>query len=109
MAVPQISVQEAQRLLVAAHPPRLIDVREADEWEICRIEGAELIPLSQWPAIVSEKLLNRDEPLIIQCHHGGRSERAAAFLLSNGFTNVQNLAGGIHAWSLVIDSKVARY
>ena len=109
MAVPEISVVEAKRLLDSATPPRLIDVREADEWELCRIPGAELLPLSQWPAVALEKLADRDESLLVQCHHGGRSERAAEFLLRSGFTNVTNLAGGIDAWSVEIDPRVARY
>ena len=109
MPVPEISVSEAQRRLGAAHPPRLIDVREADEYEIARIPGADLLPLSQWPALALEKLTDPAEPLLVQCHHGGRSARAAEFLLRNGFTDVTNVAGGIDAWSLEIDPSIARY
>ena len=109
MAVPEISVTEAKERLAGPNPPRLIDVREADEFEIARIPGAELLPLSQWPAIAAEKLADLDQPLLIQCHHGGRSARAAEFLLRNGFTDVTNLAGGIDAWSLEIDSSIPRY
>lgn len=95
--------------LSAPNPPRLIDVREAEEYAIARIEGAELLPLSEWPAIAAEKLTDRMQPLLIQCHHGGRSARAAEFLLRNGYTDVTNLAGGIDAWSVEIDPSVARY
>lgn len=95
--------------LSAPNPPRLIDVREAEEYAIARIEGAELLPLSEWPAIAAEKLTDRTQPLLIQCHHGGRSARAAEFLLRNGYTDVTNLAGGIDAWSVEIDPSVARY
>jgi rhodanese-related sulfurtransferase len=109
MAVPEISVQEASRRLASAQPPRLIDVRESDEWAICRIPGAELLPLSQWPGIAAQKLADSDEALLIQCHHGGRSAQAAEFLLRNGFTNVTNLAGGIDAWSVEIDPTIPRY
>ncbi len=109
MAAPEISVQEARELLQSAQPPRLIDVREADEWEMCRIAGAELLPLSQWPASIGEKLADPAQPIIVHCHHGGRSARAADFLLRNGFTDVKNLTGGIDAWSVEIDPSVARY
>jgi len=107
--IPEISVAEAQRRLAAPNPPRLIDVREADEFEIARIPGAELLPLSQWPALALEKLTDRAQSLLIQCHHGGRSARATDFLLRNGFTDVTNLAGGIDAWSIEIDPSVPRY
>ena len=107
--VPEISVREVQEALAAPAPPRLIDVREPDEWEHCRIPGAELLPLSQWPQLALEKLADKDQPLLLHCHHGGRSARATAWLLGQGFTNVKNVAGGIDAWSTEIDSSVPRY
>ena len=109
MALPEISVAEAQTRLTGAQPPRLIDVREADEFEIVRIAGAELLPLSQWPAIATQQLTNPAQPLLIVCNHGGRSGQATAFLLRNGFTDVTNVAGGIDAWSQEIDPSIPRY
>lgn len=108
-AVPEISVVEARQLLARPNPPRLIDVREQDEWNTARIAGAELMPLSGWPALAVDKLSDKAQPLIIHCHHGGRSARAAAWLLEQGFAAVTNLAGGIDAWSLGIDPSVPRY
>jgi rhodanese-related sulfurtransferase len=107
--VPEISATEAHARLASAQPPRLIDVREADEWEATRIPGAELLPLSQWPDVALEKLTDPAQPLVIHCHHGSRSMRAAEFLASRGFTNVANLAGGIDAWSCEVDPAVPRY
>jgi rhodanese-related sulfurtransferase len=107
--VPEISVQELKEALASATPPRLIDVREAGEFEHCRISGAELLPLSQWPQIALETLTDKSQPLLMQCHHGGRSARATAWLLGQGFTDVKNVAGGIDAWSIEIDPAVPRY
>ena len=56
-----------------------------------------------------EQLTDKAQPLLIHCHHGGRSARATAWLLSQGFADVTNVAGGIDAWSLQIDSTVPRY
>ena len=109
MALPEISVGEAQQRLAAANPPRLIDVREANEFEFAQIAGAELLPLSQWPAIAAEKLADPAQPLLVLCHHGVRSARAGEFLLHSGFTSVTNIAGGIDAWSEVVDPSVPRY
>ena len=109
MALPEISVAEARDRLAGPTPPRLIDVREADEFALARIAGAELLPLSQWPAIAAEKLTDPAQPLLIHCHHGGRSARAVAWLLQQGHTDVRNVAGGIDAWSLEIDPSVPRY
>ena len=107
--VPEISVADAAQLLKSDKPPRLIDVREEDEWTVARIIGAELLPLSQWPDIALEKLTDKSQPLLIQCHHGGRSAHAAAWLIEQGFADVTNLAGGIDAWSALVDDTVPRY
>ncbi|MEY5009194.1 MAG: hypothetical protein RLZZ253_333 [Verrucomicrobiota bacterium] len=109
MRIPEITVEELSGRLKSATPPRLIDVREADEWDLCRIEGAEWIPLSRWPEAALEQLLDPNQELVIQCHHGGRSARAAAFLIGKGFGHVWNLEGGIESWSLRVDSAVPRY
>jgi rhodanese-related sulfurtransferase len=109
LPIPEISVTEARARLAGANPPRLIDVRESDEYEIARIAGAELLPLSQWPDIAAEKLVDPKQPLLIHCHHGGRSGNATEFLLRNGYSDVTNLAGGIDAWALEIDPSIPRY
>jgi rhodanese-related sulfurtransferase len=107
--IPEISVTEAHSRLSGANPPRLIDVREIDEYEVAHIAGAELLPLSQWPAIAAEKLPDPGQRLLIHCHHGGRSGNATEFLLRNGYSDVTNIAGGIDAWSLEIDPSIPRY
>jgi rhodanese-related sulfurtransferase len=107
--VPEIGIREVQQAMASEAPPRLIDVREPDEWEICRIPGAELLPMSQWPQLALTKLPDKSEPILLHCHHGGRSARATAWLLGQGYTNVKNVAGGIDAWSTEIDSSVPRY
>lgn len=109
MFVPEISVRDTKARLDGPTPPRLIDVRELGEWEHARIAGSELLPLSQWPAVALEKLTDKSESLLIQCHHGGRSARAAGWLLSQGYTDVTNVAGGLDAWSREIDPSVPRY
>lgn len=109
MPVPEISVAEARDRLASPQPPRLIDVREPDEWDTARIPGAELLPLSQWPAIAQPHLTDPRQPLLIHCHHGMRSAQVTGYLLRNGFTDVTNLAGGIDAWSQEIDTGVPRY
>jgi rhodanese-related sulfurtransferase len=108
-SIPEISVTEARSRLTGANPPRLIDVREVDEYEIAHIDGAELLPLSQWPDIAAEQLADPAQALLIHCHHGGRSGNATEFLLRNGYSDVTNMAGGIDAWSLEIDPSIPRY
>jgi rhodanese-related sulfurtransferase len=107
--VPEISPSEAHARLGSSQSPRLIDVREPDEWALARIEGAELLPLSQWPAVALETLKDCTGPILIYCHHGVRSANAANFLQTRGFSDVTHVAGGIDAWSCEVDPGVPRY
>src|SRR4051812_20563047 len=87
---------------------RLIDVREPNEYEHARIEGAELLPLSRAQAWIGE--LPDDQELVIMCHHGGRSAQVAGYLAGQrGLSKVANMLGGIDEWSRLIDPNVPRY
>jgi adenylyltransferase/sulfurtransferase len=104
----EISVDEVKQLLdQKPGEVLLIDVREPFEIELCRISGAEHIPMRQIPEHVGS--LPKDKHLLIHCHHGGRSMRVTQYLRANGYEAVSNVAGGIDAWSLVIDPSVPRY
>jgi rhodanese-related sulfurtransferase len=86
----------------------LIDVREPAEHQLCQIPGARLIPMRTIP----EQLKRLEElpgPLIIFCHHGVRSLRVVEWLREQGLTDCQSMAGGIEAWSLMVDRSVPRY
>lgn len=103
-----ITVGEVKAKMDAGEQFRLIDVREPREYRTCSIPGAELKPLGQIGQWIAE-LPDRDEEIVLHCHHGMRSERAAGFLAQQGFTNVKNMIGGIEAWSLHVDPTVTRY
>jgi rhodanese-related sulfurtransferase len=87
--------------------PLLLDVRETREYEICHIDGSQLIPMSTIPARAGE--LERDREIVVICHHGGRSFQVAMFLEQQGFTHLHNLNGGVEAWAQQVDSTMARY
>jgi adenylyltransferase/sulfurtransferase len=86
---------------------KLIDVREPHEYEICRIKGSKLIPLSELPNRVNE--FNLTDEYVFYCHTGVRSARAVSFLRQLGFRRVKNLTGGIDAWATEIDHSIPRY
>ncbi|HEY0383688.1 MAG TPA: rhodanese-like domain-containing protein [Candidatus Elarobacter sp.] len=104
--IDEISVDELERRRAAEETFVLLDVREPDELATASIPWATAIPMREIPVRMSE--LPRDEPIVVMCHHGGRSERVAEFLAANGYAAV-NLTGGIDAWSRAIDSDVPRY
>ena len=87
----------------------LLDCREEDEYQLARIEGATLIPMSQLQARAAELEPHRQREIVVHCHHGGRSLQVTAWLRQQGFANVRSLAGGIDQWSAEIDPSVARY
>ena len=85
----------------------LVDVREPWEYEVCRIEGAKLVPLGALASSV--KTLPDVDEVICYCHHGMRSLDAAAWLRFQGIEKAKSMAGGIERWSLEVDSKIPRY
>ena len=85
----------------------LLDVREAWEIDIARIDRTIDIPMAEIPARVAE--LDASQPVAVICHSGGRSAQVANFLAQNGFDRVANIVGGIDAWSLDIDNSIPRY
>ncbi len=88
---------------------RLIDVRELDEWNTVRIEGADLLPLSEFQQKAAAILDDQNEKIVLYCHHGMRSARAQGYLKSQGYADVLNLAGGIDAWAREVEPGMARY
>jgi adenylyltransferase/sulfurtransferase len=102
-----MSGHELKRKMDAREPFELIDVREAFEYEIARIDGAKLIPLGEIAERADE--LPRERPIVVHCHSGQRSAQAVRLLQQRGFDKVYNLEGGIDAWSDQIDSSVPKY
>lgn len=107
MVVQQLTVSALQAQLAKPEPPVLLDVREPREFEYAHIAGSILIPLQQLPTRGQE--LKTDNAIAIICHHGMRSQSAAEYLVSVGFSKVFNVVGGIDAWSIHCDESVPRY
>lgn len=85
----------------------LIDVREPDEFEHTRIQGANLVPMAEIGQRYEE--LPRDANLLVVCRSGGRSRRVAEFLCAKGFRHVYNLTGGTNAWAEQVGEGVVTY
>lgn len=93
-SVREIGPQEARQRIEAG--ALLLDVRRQDEFDQARIPGSTLIVLDELTKRVGE--LPRDREIVVQCKSGGRSGRAAAWLVAQGYSAV-NLAGGIDEWN----------
>ena len=92
--------------LQSTRPPRLVDVRTQEEWELARIHGATL----NTESLAQEMMrLPRDTSIVFHWHLGQRSLDAASYFVGHGFKNVRSMTGGIDAWSSEVDASIPRY
>jgi monothiol glutaredoxin len=103
--VKQLSPAEAKALIDKALL-ELFDVRPAHERALASIPAARALDDAGQEYLLS---LDKNVPIAFLCHHGMRSQAAAEQLLGEGFRNVHNVKGGIHAWSQTVDSAVPQY
>lgn len=108
-SIPQLAAQvrpfikECQAEAVAKErgtpgAPRIVDVREQNEWDAGHIPGAELMPLGTVAQAAAERLPDKGERIVVHCAAGVRSAVAAYQLQQLGYTNVTSMAGGFSAW-----------
>ena len=96
--IKEVQADEVADQLRSAAPPRIVDVREQNEWDAGHIPGAELIPLGTVPNVAAERLPKKDERIVLHCAAGVRSAVATYQLQQLGYTNVASMAGGFAAW-----------
>jgi rhodanese-related sulfurtransferase len=110
----EVDVQTVSRWLTtqaddAGKPIALVDCREQHEYETAKIEGAILMPMSQWPPPPEQLSACEGKRVVVHCHHGGRSLRVANWFRQSGYPDALSMAGGIDDWSVEIDPSVPRY
>jgi adenylyltransferase/sulfurtransferase len=103
----ETTVEELKSRLDRGEKVFILDVRNPEEIQICRIPGTVVIPLPQLPQRFRE--LDPNQEMVVHCKSGMRSAKAIAFLRQQGFTKLKNLQGGILAWADRIDRTMARY
>ena len=106
----EISPSDLYDLLSSENPPLLLDIRDPQELEICTISHRAMhVPLAMLGHVAVN--LPRDQPIVLFCHNGQRSQAALMALISLGFesTHLQNLTGGILAWAAQVDKTLATY
>ena len=106
----EVNPEEDRRRIDSGERICLIDVREPNEFQQARIEGAELIPMRTVPAALQQLGAKAGEgTLIVFCHHGVRSLNVVSWLREQGVAACQSMSGGIDQWSRQIDPNVPRY
>jgi rhodanese-related sulfurtransferase len=102
----QISPGELKAMIDEGATFEFADVRTETERSMARIEGAQLLDRAYHDRLLT---LDKETPIVFQCHHGVRSQAAAEYFEALAFSNLYNLSGGIDAWSLMVDPSVPRY
>jgi adenylyltransferase/sulfurtransferase len=106
----ETTVLDLKRAIDSGRAPFIVDVREPQEYQICRIPGSILIPLGQVGARVQEiEAAAEGRPIVVHCKVGGRSAKAVQLLRERGVDRAQNLKGGILAWIDQVDPKQPKY
>ncbi len=102
----RISAGELADLLAQA-TPRLIDVREPWEFEICHIPGSVNIPMGEVVGEIAQ--FEHDGDTVVICHHGIRSANVIRYLEQQGVESLLNLDGGVDAWAREVDPAMPVY
>lgn len=104
----EITARELKRRLDRGDDIQIIDVREPHEYEIARLPGTKLIPLSHVVNRVNE--IDPARETVLHCKGGVRSAKAIEALKAASFPGrLINLKGGITAWSNDVDPSVPKY
>jgi monothiol glutaredoxin len=105
-SIRQLSAPELKAMIDAGTAFEFADVRTDGERAIAAIDGARLLDQAYHDHLLT---LDRATLIVFQCHHGIRSQAAAEYFQSHGFSTLFNLRGGIDAWSQQVDPSVPRY
>lgn len=105
----EVSCAEVHTWREAGEEFLFLDCRETEEYEMVRIEGTQLIPMSELQQRADALEPYRDKTIVVHCHLGGRSLQVATWLRQQGFAEAASMAGGIDQWSTEIDPSLPKY
>lgn len=78
---------------------QLIDLRTDAEYNAGFIEAAIQMNFLETAAFLKQiESLDKEQPVYIYCHSGGRSRSASKVLFKNGFTKIYDFTGGYKSW-----------
>ena len=97
-----ITAQEAKEIMDTEEGYIILDVREQDEYDVCHIPGAILIPYTQIEDKADEMLPDKDQLILVYCRSGRRSKIAAEAMAQLGYTNIREF-GGIIDWPYEVE------
>lgn len=97
-----VLVEDLKKKLDDSEELLIIDIRDADDFGFCHINGSVNFPVSEFESRISE--IPNDIPVILVCKYGKKSEQYVTRLMEDhGYKNVKSLLGGLWEWSREID------
>tara|TARA_Y100000590_G_scaffold413560_1_gene509544 strand:- start:931 stop:1251 length:321 start_codon:yes stop_codon:yes gene_type:complete len=105
--IKEIEVRELNEKFNNKEDFTLLDVRNLQEVLFSKIKNSIHIPMNEIPERFDE--LDKNKEIIVQCKSGKRSAKVCEYLITQNFTNIKNLRGGILAWAQEIDPSIKVY
>ncbi|WP_209402248.1 rhodanese-like domain-containing protein [Pseudozobellia sp. WGM2] len=94
-SVPYIQVEELEK----SDDVWLLDTRKVEEFSVSHIKNALWVGHKEFEIdSINEHIKDKDKKIVVYCSIGVRSEDIGEKLLQAGYSNVQNLYGGIFEW-----------
>lgn len=105
----EITPKELKQRLDKGEDLVILDIREAQELAICKLNNTKHIPMGELAQRLNELESYKDRDIVVYCRSGGRSGQCVHYMKQHGFDGALNLVGGILAWSDDIDPTVRKY
>ena len=93
-----ISTDKLAQLISNNQNIQILDTRKKEEFEVSHLENAMHVGYKEFDVEQCEDQLKKDQPVIVYCSIGVRSEEIGEKLKTAGFENVKNLRGGLFKW-----------
>lgn len=89
-------IAPAQAQALRAQGGVVVDIRDPQSFAMGHISGSQHLDNHSLHDFI--RAADLDAPLIVTCYHGNSSQSAAAYLISQGFSDVYSLDGGFELW-----------
>ncbi|AXA57615.1 thiosulfate sulfurtransferase GlpE [Pseudomonas thivervalensis] len=84
----------------------VVDVRDPATFSALHIRGSKHLDNHSIADFI--RAADLDAPTVVVCYHGNSSQSAAAYLISQGFSDVYSLDGGFELWRMIYPAETAQ-
>jgi thiosulfate sulfurtransferase len=84
----------------------VVDIRDPGTYAALHISGSKHLDNHSISDFI--RAADLDAPTVVVCYHGNSSQSAAAYLISQGFSDVYSMDGGFELWRATFPSETAQ-